>query len=55
MARIEPVRAGDAGQEGHVALEAIAVSYGLATNMKATLARSPVALRSLMTWYDLRD
>jgi alkylhydroperoxidase family enzyme len=23
--------------------------------MKRTLARSPVALRSLMTWYDLRD
>ena len=26
-----------------------------ATNMKRTLARSPVALAPLMTWYDLRD
>ncbi len=30
-------------------------AHGRATNMKRTLARSPVALRSLMTWYDLRD
>jgi alkylhydroperoxidase family enzyme len=49
MARIDPVR------EGGASLVAIAAAYGRATNMKATLARSPVALRALMTWYDLRD
>ena len=30
-------------------------AHGRATNMKRTLAHSPVALRSLMTWYELRD
>jgi alkylhydroperoxidase family enzyme len=29
--------------------------HGRMTNMKKTLAHSPVAFRSLMTWYDLRD
>ena len=37
------------------ALEQVVSAHGRATNMKRTLARSPVALRSLMTWYDLRD
>lgn len=54
MARIEPIRGGGEGG-GPASLEAIAASYGRATNMKATLARSPVALKALMTWYDLRD
>jgi alkylhydroperoxidase family enzyme len=33
----------------------IQAAHGRVTNMKRTLARSPVALRALMTWYDLRD
>ena len=38
------------------ALEAeIGAAHGRVTNMKRTLAHSPVALRALMTWYDLRD
>ena len=36
-------------------MEHVRTSYGRLTNMKRTLARSPVALRSLMTWYELRD
>ena len=40
---------------GVQALDEVVAAHGRATNMKRTLARSPVALRSLMTWYDLRD
>jgi alkylhydroperoxidase family enzyme len=36
-------------------MEATAAAHGRVTNMKRTLARSPTALRALMTWYDLRD
>ena len=52
MARITPVEPGDPGD---AILGEIASKYGRATNMKRTLARSPVALRALMTWYELRD
>ena len=55
MARIEPLSDADASPEAKHAMEAIAPVHGRLTNMKRTLARSPVALRSLMTWYDLRD
>jgi alkylhydroperoxidase family enzyme len=36
-------------------LEAIRSQGGKVTNMKRTLARQPVALRALLTWYELRD
>jgi alkylhydroperoxidase family enzyme len=36
-------------------MEEVRAAHGRLTNMKRTLARSPVALRSLMTWYDLRE
>jgi alkylhydroperoxidase family enzyme len=55
VARIPPLRDEDAGPEARAALEAIREARGRVTNMKRTLARSPVALRALMTWYDLRD
>jgi alkylhydroperoxidase family enzyme len=55
MARIPALGDAEAGPEACAALDAIAASHGRATNMKRTLARSPLALRSLMTWYDLRD
>ena len=55
MARIEPIDQVKAEGERREALEGVVAAYGRATNMKRTLARSPVALRSLMTWYDLRD
>jgi alkylhydroperoxidase family enzyme len=57
MARIPPLPdAGpDTNPQSRAALEEIHATHGRVTNMKRTLARSPVALRSLMTWYDLRD
>jgi alkylhydroperoxidase family enzyme len=55
VARIEPIGMEQAQGAPREALEQIVSAHGRATNMKATLARSPVALRSLMTWYDLRD
>jgi alkylhydroperoxidase family enzyme len=54
MARISPLDDAEAGPEARAALDAIAAAHGRVTNMKRTLARSPVALRALMTWYDLR-
>jgi len=55
MARIPPLQDADAGPEARAALDEIRATHGRVTNMKRTLARAPVALRSLMTWYDLRD
>ena len=55
MARISPLDDADAGPDARAALDGIAAAHGRVTNMKRTLARSPVALRALMTWYDLRD
>jgi len=55
MARIEPLSEIDANPASLAAMEAIAEAHGRLTNMKRTLARSPVALKSLMAWYDLRD
>jgi alkylhydroperoxidase family enzyme len=57
MARIEPLSEdeAEADDERRAALEEVARARGKVTNMKRTLARSPVALRALMTWYDLRD
>jgi len=57
MARITPIEDGDPEikPESRAAMDEIQAAHGRVTNMKRTLARSPVALRSLMTWYDLRD
>ena len=55
VARIEPIDQTQAEGERREALDGVVAAHGRATNMKRTLARSPVALRSLMTWYDLRD
>ena len=55
MARIEPIDEKMAQVARREALLEVVAAHGRATNMKRTLARSPVALRSLMTWYDLRD
>ena len=54
MARIPPLQDAEADPAGRAALEGILAAHGRITNMKRTLARSPVALRALMTWYDLR-
>jgi alkylhydroperoxidase family enzyme len=55
VARIDPIDLVEARGQKRDALEHIIATHGRATNMKRTLARSPVALRSLMTWYDLRE
>jgi alkylhydroperoxidase family enzyme len=55
VARIEAIDQANARGEQREVLDQVVAAHGRATNMKRTLARSPVALRSLMTWYDLRD
>jgi alkylhydroperoxidase family enzyme len=57
MARILPLKDDEAADlpESRAALEAIRAQHGRVTNMKRTLARAPVALHALLTWYKLRD
>ncbi len=55
MARIPPLEDDEADPAGRAALEGILAAHGRLTNMKRTLARAPVALNALMTWYDLRS
>jgi alkylhydroperoxidase family enzyme len=56
MARIAPLDVSDRSisPESRAVIEEVQAAHGRVTNMKRTLARSPVALRALMTWYDLR-
>src|SRR5262245_13926236 len=53
MARIPPLDDAEADRAARAALDGIIAAHGRTTNMKRTLARSPAALRALMTWYDL--
>ena len=53
MARVPPVRLEEASPPARKLLDDQVAAHGRATNMKRTLAHSPVALASLMTWYDL--
>jgi alkylhydroperoxidase family enzyme len=55
MARIPPLQDTHANPESRGVLDDIRATHGRVTNMKRTLALSPVALRALMTWYDLRN
>jgi alkylhydroperoxidase family enzyme len=55
MSRIPPLEIGSATPEQQLTLRSIEVGYGTATNMKRTLARSPVSLHALLQWYPLRD
>lgn len=55
MARVSPLQDDDPDPTSRELLASVKAAYGRATNMKRTLARAPVALRALMTWYDLRD
>jgi alkylhydroperoxidase family enzyme len=54
MARIRPLEVAEAPPGSREELDRQLAAHGRVTNMKRTLAHSPVALRSLMTWYDLR-
>ena len=53
MARIVPLSETEATPPARDILEQQRAAHGRVTNMKRTLAHSPTALRSLMTWYDL--
>jgi alkylhydroperoxidase family enzyme len=55
MARISPLQDTEAEPDSREAINGIRAAHGRVTNMKSTLARSPVALHALMTWYNLRD
>ncbi|MFZ4624795.1 MAG: carboxymuconolactone decarboxylase family protein [Rhodoferax sp.] len=55
MSRIPPLEPGTATPEQQTTLQGLEKAYGSATNMKRTLARSPIALHALLEWYPLRD
>jgi alkylhydroperoxidase family enzyme len=55
MARIEQVRFEEASPEIQEEYRKIVKEHGVVSNMKATLLHSPVALRAVLTWYDLFD
>lgn len=55
MARIEPLSLEQTAPEAREQLDRQIAKYGRATNMKRTMARSPLALRVMMQWYDLHE
>ena len=55
MARIAPLDDGSAPQDSRSIAAAHAATGGRMTNMKWTLAHSPVALDALLQWYPLHD
>jgi alkylhydroperoxidase family enzyme len=55
MARIPPLRDDELPKSSRAVLDRHIAAHGRATNMKRTLAHSPVALRVLLEWYALRD
>jgi alkylhydroperoxidase family enzyme len=55
MARIRPLEHTQAVPAARAELDRQLASGGRVTNMKRTLAHSPVALHALMQWYPLRD
>ena len=55
MPRIPALERASASPEQQATLQWIEDRYGTATNMKRTLARSPVSLHALLEWYPLRD
>jgi len=55
MPRIQPVEVEAASPMSRKQLEMQIKAHGRATNMKRTLAHSPMALHAYMHWYDLFD
>lgn len=55
MARVNALEHDAAPPASQAQWDQIVASQGRMTNMKRTLAHSPVALRALMEWYPLRD
>ena len=54
-ARVTPIDYADTVPESRRQWDEQVKVHGRMTNMKQTLARSPIALHALMTWYPLRD
>jgi alkylhydroperoxidase family enzyme len=54
MSRVPPLPEGETSPAARIELDKQLAAHGRLTNMKRTLAHSPVALRALMNWYDLR-
>lgn len=55
MARIPPLSYDEANPAARAELDRQLAQHGCVTNMKRTLAHSPVALTALMQWYALHD
>jgi alkylhydroperoxidase family enzyme len=55
MARIAPLEYADADSAMQAEYDLQIARNGRVTNLKRTLAHSPVAFRALMEWYALRD
>ena len=55
MAWIPPLTEPDAPEDSRALAAAHAATGGRMTNMKWTLAHSPVALEALLQWYPLHD
>ena len=55
MARVNPISLEDASTETRTLWEDQIATNGRMTNMKRTLARSPIALEAYMKWYDLKN
>src|SRR5580692_3952650 len=55
MARIPPLRDDELPKSSRAVLDRHLAEHGSVTNMKRTLAHSPVALRVLLEWYALRE
>jgi alkylhydroperoxidase family enzyme len=55
MARVRPLDQGEIPPESQAELDRQVAHGHLVTNMKRTLAHSPVALTAMMTWYSVRD
>ncbi|WP_223904375.1 carboxymuconolactone decarboxylase family protein [Rhodoferax lithotrophicus] len=55
MSRIAPLEFNTASAPYLSILQGIEAAHGTATNMKRTLAHSPVSLHALLQWYPLRD
>jgi len=55
MGRVQPLPDAQVTPAARLELDKQLAAHGRVTNMKRTLAYSPVALRALMTWYELRE
>ena len=55
MGRVQPLPDAQVTTAARLELDKQLAAHGRVTNMKRTLAHSPVALRALMTWYELRE